>query len=187
MQRIYRWQPVDGTGLEHMILSQEDGAIVAHGVIVGSDDDGGSFGCSYRVGCDALWQVRSVEVAVVAGKALTLTTDGAGHWRDGDGRALPHLEGCIDVDISATPFTNTLPIRRLSMRLAQRTELTMAWIMVPTLDVLRARQAYTRLADRRYHFEALDSCFEAMLETDDDAVVLDYPALFRRLDDHRAG
>ena len=111
-----------------------------------------------------------------------LTTDGTGAWRDGDGGQLPQLDGCIDVDISATPFTNTLPIRRLGAQLDARTELFMAWIQVPSLAVHRAPQAYTRLAERQFRFEALDIGFEATLEVDKDGLVRDYPGLFRRVE-----
>ena len=182
MQCIYRWQPVDGPGLEHLILRQGDNMIVADGVVVGSDDDDGPFGCSYRICCNADWLVRSVEANVAGGGLIVLTTDGDGHWRDGDGHALPQLDGCIDVDISATPFTNTLPIRRLSTQLAQRAELCIAWIRIPALEVHRAPQAYTWLHDGRYRFEALATGFEAVLEVDANGLVLDYPALFRRVE-----
>ena len=182
MQRIYRWQPAHGSGLEHMILTQDEGMIVAEGVVAGGDDESSPFGCSYRIECDAGWRTRSVEVRVAGGASLVLTADGEGRWRDAHGRALAQLDGCIDVDISATPFTNTLPIRRLSARPARPTELHVAWIRLPALDVQAALQIYTRLADGRYRFEAPDSRFKAVLEVDGDGVVLDYPALFRRVE-----
>ena len=43
--------------------------------------------------------------------------------------------GCIDVDIRATPFTNTLPIRRLALQPGESRDLRMAFIDVPGLDV----------------------------------------------------
>jgi len=182
MQLHYRWRSEDGSGLEHLDIRQGDDVIVAEGVVVGSDDEDGHFGCSYRICCDSGWHVRSVEVHACGGASLVLTTDGDGSWRDGDGARLPQLDGCIDVDISATPFTNTLPIRRLGVQLDARTELFMAWIRVPSLAVHRAPQAYTRLAERRYRFEALDIGFEATLEVDKDGLVRDYPGLFRRVE-----
>jgi hypothetical protein len=43
-------------------------------------------------------------------------------------------------------------------------------------------QAYTRLGDRLYLFEALDaSGFKAELAVDEEGIVLDYPQLFRRI------
>jgi len=181
MHHHYRWQSIDGSGLEHLDIRQGDDVIVAEGVVVGGDDEDVPFGCSYRICCDSGWRVRSVEVHVCGGASIVLTTDGDGSWRDGDGARLPRLDGCIDIDISATPFTNTLPIRRLGRQLDARTELFMAWIRAPSLAVHRAPQAYTRLAERRYRFEALDIGFEATLDVDEDGLVRDYPALFRRV------
>ena len=180
MQRVYRWQSDDGIGLEHLNLQHRDDIIVAEGVVIGADE-GGPYGCSYRICCDARWRVRAVEVHTAGGESRVLTTDGGGSWRDGDGMAIPELAGCIDVDISATPFTNTLPIRRLGDQLRQRTGLAVVYIPVPALDLERADQAYTRLADSRYLYEGPVGSFEAVLEVDPDGLVLHYPALFRRL------
>ena len=71
---------------------------------------------AYRVECDAHWHVTHAVLKVMGGGTLELRGDGAGHWRDGSGRALPELDGCIDIDIAATPFTNSLPIGRLGSR-----------------------------------------------------------------------
>jgi hypothetical protein len=179
MERIYRFAPVDGGGLEHLSLQWRDDVIVAESVVVG--DRGGHYGCSYRICCDSDWHVRSVEVVVAGGGSCVLTSDGQGEWRDGDGRILPLLAGCIDVDISATPFTNTLPIRRLGARLAERTGITVAYIKVPELGPRPMDQAYTRLADGRYLYESVGSGFQAALSVDADGVALDYPGLFRRI------
>jgi uncharacterized protein len=56
-----------------------------------------------------------------------------------------------------------------------------AWVAAPELTVRPARQAYTRLAKRRYRFESLDSDFSAELVVDADDLVLDYEGLFRRV------
>ncbi|UVW27110.1 putative glycolipid-binding domain-containing protein [Massilia sp. H6] len=184
MQRVYRWQTDDGIGLEHLNLQQRHDVIVAEGVIIGVapvTGDDGSFGCTYRICCDDHWRVRAVEVHTAGGGSCVLTTDGGGRWRDGDGRPIPELAGCLDVDISATPFTNTLPIRRLGEQLRQRTALNVAYISVPTLALAPAEQAYTRLAQRRYLYEGPVGSYQAEIEVDPDGLVVAYPALFRRL------
>jgi uncharacterized protein len=97
---------------------------------------------------------------------------------------MPELEGCIDIDISATPFTNTLPIRRLGLKPDQSEELTVTYIRVPELLVGPERQRYGCLEDQAegglYRFEALPSGFTASLPVDADGLVIDYPGLFRR-------
>jgi hypothetical protein len=58
----------------------------------------------------------------------------------------------------------------------------MAGIFGPDLRVQPQPQAYTRLGERLYLFQNLDgSGFSAELPVDEDGIVLDYPALFRRV------
>ena len=94
------------------------------------------------------------------------------------------LDGWIDVDISATPFTNTLPIRRLGLEHGESEELTVTYIRVPELLVGPERQRYGCLEAQTdgglYRFEALPSGFTAELPVDVDGLVIDYPGLFRR-------
>lgn len=180
MGHAYRWQPLDGVGLEHLSLDFREDVIVADGVVVGDRGDG-PFGCSYRICCDTAWRVRSVELHAAGGASLVLTSDGEGHWRDGDGAPQPQLSGCLDVDIAATPFTNTLPVRRLGAALRRRTRIAVVYIPVPALAPRRMEQAYTRLAEGRYLYEGPIGEFRAELELDADGLVRHYPALFSRV------
>ncbi|MBA3412108.1 MAG: putative glycolipid-binding domain-containing protein [Actinobacteria bacterium] len=49
------------------------------------------------------------------GTGTELRANGRGEWRGSDGRARAEFAGCIDVDVSTTPFTNSLPVRRLEL------------------------------------------------------------------------
>jgi hypothetical protein len=119
---------------------------------------------------------------VGAERGLDLSSDGAGRWTDRSGTPLPDLAGAIDVDLTATPFTNTLPIRRLGLRSGQAETITVVYVEVPALTVVASRQRYTCLEPgRRYRFESLDSGFTRDIEVDDDGLVLTYPDLFRRV------
>ena len=180
MGHAYRWQSVDGIGLEHLSLDYRDDTIVADGVVVGDCGDG-PFGCSYRICLDTGWRVRSVEGHAAGGASLVLTSDGLGHWRDGDGAAQPQLDGCIDVDIAATPFTNTLPVRRLGGALQGRTGIMVVYIPAPSLAARPMEQAYTRLLEGRYLYEGPIGEFQAELALDADSLVEHYPSLFTRL------
>jgi hypothetical protein len=71
-----------------------------------------------------------------------------------------------------------------TLSVGERRQFRMAWIFAPDLTVQPQPQAYTRLADRIYLFENLDgSGFRAELPVDEDDIVLDYPDLFRRVDE----
>jgi len=176
------WAPWDGPGLEHLRLIVEGSGSRADGLILALADDGSPFRLSYEVRGDAGWRVREVRVEILDGRGhrLHLFADGAGSWRDPTGAPLPALDGCLDVDLTATPFTNTLPIRRLGLGPGETAEIAVAWIDAPSLRVSRDRQRYTRLA-AGYRFEQVDGGFSADLPVDGDGLVLDYPGLFRRV------
>jgi hypothetical protein len=179
------WAPWEGPGLEHLRLATSDSDIVADGLVIGLEA-GRPFRIGYEIRCDERWRVREVRAAAPdSGRpVLELLSDGEGHWKRTSGEPLTDLDGCIDVDISATPFTNTLPIRRLGLRHGESEELAVAYIRVPELLVGAERQRYGCLEARAngglYRFEALPSGFTAELPVDADGLVLDYPGLFRR-------
>jgi hypothetical protein len=158
---------------------------VADSVVLAFDEEHGPFRLTYRLSWDELWRLRDAELVVATERstqALCLQTDGQGHWRHGDGRAIDELNGCLDIDIWPTPFTNSFPIRREPMAVAERRQFRMAWIFAPDLTLHPQPQAYTRLAERLYLFENLDgSGFTAQLAVDEDGIVEDYPDLFRRV------
>jgi hypothetical protein len=185
-RRTICWTPIwnkdwEGVGLEHLILAER----VADSVVLAFDEDHGPFRLTYCLTWDESWRLRDAELVVAterSTRSLSLQTDGQGHWRHGDGRAIAELDGCLDVDIWPTPFTNSFPIRREPMAVGERRQFLMAWIFAPDLTVRPQSQAYTRLADRLYLFENLDgSGFRAELPVDEDGVVLDYPDLFLRV------
>jgi uncharacterized protein len=179
--REVRWVSEEGVGIEHLAFDASAEGIVVESVLTGQRD-GRAYGLCYRIECDAQWRIKHAFVRVMGGASLELHADGAGHWRDGNGIALAHLDGCIDVDIAATPFTNTLPIRRLPLRKGERRVLEMAYVSVPDLQVTRMQQAYTCIGpDRAYRYENVGSSFAANLQVDEDGLVIDYPGLFRRL------
>ena len=172
-------------GLEHLLLSER----VADSVVLASDEEHGPFRLAYRLAWEESWQLRDAELVVAterSTRSLSLQTDGQGHWRHGDGRAIDELDGFVDIDIWPTPFTNSFPIRREPLAVGERREFRMAWISAPDLTVHSQPQAYTRLGDRIYLFENLDgSGFRAELPVDEDRIVLDYPDLFRRVKEDR--
>jgi hypothetical protein len=138
------------------------------------------FGIFYEMSLDPSWTFRSVVIQRTDGATYSLLSDGKGNWRDSAG-ARPDLAGCIDVDISGTPFTNTLPIRRVAMQPGVPVRLRMAWIPLDSLGPFVDEQVYTRRDDNHYHYQAADGSFEAELRVDADGLVDHYPTLFTRV------
>lgn len=186
-ERTILWTPWESPGLEHVSLVQSDELILADGLIIGvAEADGRPFRARYTIQCDARWRVRELRIDMLdaANRRLDLMSDGAGHWSDGAGEPLPGLAGCFDVDISATPFTNTLPIRRLALAPGAAADVNVVYVALPELTAAPGMQRYTRLDDgagARYRFHSRSHDFTAELPVDADGLVLDYPGLFRRL------
>lgn len=174
-----RWRPEEGVGLEHLTVQTVDGLIVARSVVIG-ERGGHPYGVRYTVTCDARWAVRRLDLETTDDRRVSLASDGQGHWIDAQRRPLPEFEGCIDIDLAGTPFTNTLPIRRLDP--VDVVELTMLYVPFDTFLPVIDEQRYRCLErGRLYRYEAVDRTFAADLPVDEDGFVLDYPTLFRRL------
>jgi len=180
------WSQWDGPGLEHLRLRVGESGIEADGVVVGEEDDT-CFRARYVIHCDPRWRTWRLIVDPLDGSdPLHLLSDGEGGWRDASGRARPEFRGCIDVDLSVTPFTNTLPMWRLDLREGESSEIAVVYVNVPVMELGTSRQRYTCLERGpgglyRYEDEGLFRGFTADLPVDGDGLVLDYPGNFRRM------
>lgn len=189
--RDYLWHPSEAAGSEHLRLwpSAQGGDMQVDSQLVIQGEDGEHLlRASYRIVLDAAWRVRSVRVACEQedGTAMGIAaqSDRAGHWRDGSGSDLPELDGCLDIDIAATPFTNTLPIRRLRPAPGEPTEIRVVYIATPTLDLSAMTQRYTRMDANTVRYESLRDgapTFSRDLVVDSEGIVVTYPSLFTRV------
>jgi hypothetical protein len=131
-------------------------------------------------------QFRMLEIRIMVEQqpgsmaALHLLGTGDGTWTDADERRFPELDGCIDVDIQWSPLTNTLPVRRLAMQPHSETDITVAYIGLPSLTVHPVRQHYARVDERTVRYSSETRDFVRDLTLDSDGFVVEYPDLFDR-------
>lgn len=186
MEDNVMWVPLTGAGLEHLHLVQHDGGNAIDSVVIGIEQET-PFRLWYEIRTDKDWRVRQCTLRLLEGgnREIALQADGDGYWTDAEGVPLSALDGCIDVDISVTPFTNTLPIRRLSLQPGQSADLLVAYITVPALEVRTMQQRYTCLEHRTdggiYRYESLNSGFTRDLLVDAQGLVIDYPGIWKRI------
>ncbi len=175
-----RWQNWDGDSIEDMTLLETEENILATSIITNRGKE--CYTAVYSIACDNSWRTRKCEIGLVEKqKRLRLESDGSGKWFN-ESNYLVKLNGAVDVDISSTPFTNTLPILRLRLKENQSEEISAAYITVPELDVSIKRQRYTCLIPGKlYRFEQFDISFICEIEIDENGLVLVYPGLFRRI------
>ena len=174
------WQDVKTAALDHCRLEDGPEGLRLSGTVL-TPAHGTPLDVRYLVQAAPDGLTRRVELELDGGAVhRVLLADGAGHWRWEDGPDLPEVDGSLDVDLTLTPATNTLPIRRLAaLQPGQSADLQMAWVQFPALQVIPSAQRYQRLAPDRWHFSTGD--FSAELQVDPNGLVLDYGGLFRSL------
>ncbi|BCJ43835.1 transcriptional regulator [Actinoplanes ianthinogenes] len=199
------WERRDVPGAEQVRLTDRDG-LYAQGTVLAAAPVG--YACHYELQTDPGWTTarfdvraegagwtRGVRLELAAGRWRVTTSEqgdldaalvAAGHARAG----LPGIEdpdqlyGAFDVDLAGSPLTNTLPIRRLGLQTKGDNagvshRLSVAWVLVPSLEVVQADQIYTPLDDGR--IRCAGETFAADLTVDDGGFVVDYPGLARRI------
>lgn len=177
------WETLNGRSLVHATVDIQDTAIYATGaaIVIGYDTP---YSIWYDIKCDNQWRVRHVSLSVLTTRleSTALLSNGEGRWTNSNGQHLPELDGCIDIDLSVTPFTNTFPIRRIHWTAGKSLELKVAYWRLPNLQPSSINQRYTCLENGKlWHYEGLTSGADYNLLTDADGLVLDYPGVFKRL------
>lgn len=184
-QQTIAWEWLAGLGLEHLVLTENATEIQAESWVVGQLG-GQVIKVHYTVASSRQWQFREARLEMQAGEGalqmLEIAREADGGWRV-NGEARPDLAACTEIDIRATPFTNTLPIRRLGFEVGVPQAMTVAFIKAPTLAVEAVRQDYTKLdaAGSRFRYRNLESGYTAELTLDADGLVVEYPEAWRRV------
>jgi len=182
--RTVAWKPIEYQGMEYLTLREQGQHIFIDSVVLAVEDQS-AFRLDYHLQCDSNFAIRSVTLEIAGRPKLQLTADGRGNWFDVQRQPMPEFQGCIDIDIAATPFTNTLPINRVKWQPGQSEIFSMVYIWIPELTVNVEKQRYTCLEKSAdggiYRFEQLSTGFTAVLPVDQNGLVLDYPELFSRV------
>ena len=91
----------------------------------------------------------------------------------------PDLQGCDDVDLSFSPVTNLLPIRRLHLNIGERSTVRAAWLDFPACKLAPLEQVYERVGDSTYRYESAGGTFVAILQVNAAGFVTSYSGLWQ--------
>lgn len=182
MRRDVVWERLDRPGLEHLTLEAGTDAIRVESLVL-LQLDAGLVRLRYRLQADGDWRTRSASFRLdqgAASRGLELARDGDGWLVDGKARA--DLAGCQDIDIAATPLTNTMAVRQLALAPGETRTFRALYIRVPELTAAPMDQHYTRLdpATPPRRFRYASPGFTAEVAFDADGLVEDYPPGWKR-------
>ena len=135
----------------------------------------------YAITCGANWQTRGVSISGWVGETtvhVAIAIDAQQRWWL-NGVEQPQVAGCLDIDLSFSPVTNLLPIRRLALANGQSAPVTAAWLRFPGFTLEALDQRYRRLAEGVYAYESAGGAFRAELQVNDNGFVTHYPDLWQ--------
>jgi hypothetical protein len=181
MQKNILWTGIEYYSLENCVLTITDSGSEVNSSIIGTYANE-LYKIEYRVRTNRHWETISLEIRSQlynAIETIDLRKEGKESWSI-NGRPDQKFNGCIDIDISLTPFTNTLPINRLNLSAKEEEQIKVLYVDVLGRKMRPVRQKYTRLSRTDYKFENVPNDFESAISVDELGLVVNYPRLFKR-------
>ena len=175
------WRGTEYHSLENCVVSSNEKGCEIDSVVVGFYQDK-IYRVAYKIKTTVLWETLSIElVTKINGECRQsrFESDKKGNWIV-NGKSERKFAGCIDVDISLTPFTNTLPINRLNLAINDEKVIEVLYCDLLQNEFSKVSQKYIRLSDTVYRFQNVPNDFEAAIEVDENGFIVDYPRLFVR-------
>ncbi|TKT74887.1 putative glycolipid-binding domain-containing protein [Aquamicrobium sp. LC103] len=171
---IRKWRRLDEPGLEVFRIAPLAGGFRAVSTIVHAGAE--PFGLAYAWLLDENWRTRRLDLRLFNPTPRALKIERAPDGWLVDGREEPGLAACEEIDLSATPFCNSLAIRHLD----GPGEMTALYVNAPSLQLTPSRQRYETQDDGRWRYIDLGVAegFEADLTIDGDGLVAAYEGLF---------
>ena len=185
MQQEILWRGLDDLSLEHCTIKTSVAGIAVSAVITGQSESS-LYHAFYTIELSPDWHIRSFDItSQVDGKRWMqdFRKEENGVWTS-NGKEQESLRHCIDIDISLTPFTNTLPINRLKLKENEEQIIDVVYINVTEQQIRPMKQSYKRLSAVEYLYRNMPSGFQAEIKTDASGLVTEYPGLFERVAIH---
>jgi hypothetical protein len=181
MQTNLLWTGREYYSLENCLVNVTPDGTEISSTIIGHYEEK-IYKTEYRIKTNQHWETVFLEINSRHSnqiQSLKFESDGKGNWLF-NGKKADQFTGCIDVDIPLTPFTNTLPIRRLKLNQNQSQEIQVIYCDLLEQQIRAVRQKYSCLSTTEYHYENVPNDFEATIQVDESGFVIDYPLLFIR-------
>jgi uncharacterized protein len=181
---VILWQRLDEPGFEWCSVRPLGGGRMLEGVALVALE-GVPWRVDYTIELDEGGRTRRASIRasggddhVIRNQPLELEANGAGTWRRNDAVIIDSPD-CLDIDLGFSPVTNSLPIWRLGLAPGGRRDIRVAWVLLPSLEVVEGRQTYERLGETQWRYRSAG--FEADLTVGEDGLVDDYAGYWRAI------
>ena len=171
------WRALDRVGEDSCRLVRTAGGWLLVGHARFHDTDGFD-ALDYIVRCDEAWHTLSADVSGLHSDktirvALHRTQES---WALND-TLQPQVSGAMDVDLSFTPATNLMPLRRLMDGDALKVTTRAAWLRYPSCELAPLDQTYA-IEDMEVVYSARQTGYSTELGFDSSGFVTNYPGLW---------
>ncbi|GAB0157299.1 putative glycolipid-binding domain-containing protein [Chryseobacterium sp. Alg-005] len=175
------WKGILYHSLEYFNLIESEENYRATSRIIGSFENTIYF-VSYQIVIDKNWLIQNftIEYEVNGVQSKVTGLKNGNDWKI-NGTDRPEFSNFKYIDISLTPFTNTLPINNLNLSKGQSCEIDVIYIHILEDKIKPVKQQYTKISKSEYLYENIPKNFEARISVDDSGLVENYPGLFEKV------
>ena len=175
------WKGILYNSLEYFQLAENENAILAKSKIIGTHENQ-FYLVEYFLMIDKEWNVLSFEIEFeVNNKKKKFSGVKMNNEWVINGKIDPLYSGFEFIDISLTPFTNTLPIRKLRLSHRQEKEINVIYLNILEDYIKPVKQKYRKNSELKFRYENIPNDFEADIEVDELGLVILYPSLFEKV------
>jgi hypothetical protein len=134
----------------------------------------------YQVDSDEIWRTESSLVYGWIGTQsfeFRIMRSSNNVWML-NGKIVPEVAGCVDLDLGFTPATNLFQLRRLALVTGQSADARVAWFDLPGDTLQSLHQRYERRSVDTYWYESPQFHYSAILQVNELGFVEKYPTLW---------
>ncbi|MDR3026411.1 putative glycolipid-binding domain-containing protein [Chryseobacterium sp.] len=175
------WKGIFYQSLEYFNIHSDDKGYTVQSRIIGCYKDK-IYAVDYRMFIDKNWIIQNFQIESEVNKVKT-TLEGKklqDQWEINN-VINPEFNNFKFIDISLTPFTNTLPINNLNLSENKSQKIDVIYIDVLKQHIKPVQQKYTRRAPYQYLYENIENDFKAEISIDESGLVISYPELFEKI------
>lgn len=175
------WKGLKYNSLEYFRIKKFAKEYKVDSAVVGTYN-GTNYSCKYWLRLNNNWTVKTFSIlsTVNDSQKAYLVENRRGKWFI-NAREDKRFEGIKFIDISISPFTNSLPINYIDFKINKEEEIEVVYFDILNFKIKTSRQIYTKLSESTFKYQNLSKDFEAKVKVDQYGLIKKYPKLFKRI------